>query len=88
VQKRRQADPRAGRQHRQRQRRHRRIGPGQCQATCAELAKLLGCEPQQVLPFSTGVILEPLPVAKIVAGLPAAVANLTRTTGSTRPKRS
>jgi glutamate N-acetyltransferase/amino-acid N-acetyltransferase len=47
------------------------------QATCAEVAKLLGCDAQQVLPFSTGVILEPLPVAKIVAGLPAAVANLT-----------
>jgi glutamate N-acetyltransferase/amino-acid N-acetyltransferase len=44
--------------------------------TCAALAGLLGCAPQQVLPFSTGVILEPLPVHKIVAGLPAAVANL------------
>ncbi|MDB5908850.1 MAG: argJ [Massilia sp.] len=44
--------------------------------TCAALAGLLGCEPQQVLPFSTGVILEPLPLEKIVAGLPAAVANL------------
>ena len=46
------------------------------QATCAEVAKLLGCEAGQVLPFSTGVILEQLPIAKIVAGLPAAVANL------------
>jgi glutamate N-acetyltransferase/amino-acid N-acetyltransferase len=46
------------------------------QATCTELARLLGCDAQQVLPFSTGVILEPLPVAKIVAGLPAAIANL------------
>jgi glutamate N-acetyltransferase/amino-acid N-acetyltransferase len=52
-------------------------GLANAQTTCAELAKLLGCEAQQVLPFSTGVILEPLPVAKIVAGLPAAVANLT-----------
>jgi glutamate N-acetyltransferase/amino-acid N-acetyltransferase len=52
-------------------------GLANAQATCAELAKLLGCDAQQVLPFSTGVILEPLPVAKIVAGLPAAVANLT-----------
>ena len=45
-------------------------------ATCKALADLLGCAPQQVLPFSTGVILELLPVDKVVAGLPAAVANL------------
>lgn len=45
-------------------------------ATCEALAALLGCEPAQVLPFSTGVILEPLPVARITAGLPAALANL------------
>jgi glutamate N-acetyltransferase/amino-acid N-acetyltransferase len=44
--------------------------------TCAELAGLLGCAPEQVLPYSTGVIMEPLPVEKIVAGLPQAVANL------------
>jgi len=52
-------------------------GLANAQATCAEVAKLLGCEAGQVLPFSTGVILEQLPIAKIVAGLPAAVANLT-----------
>ena len=52
-------------------------GLANAQATCAEVAKLLGCDAQQVLPFSTGVILEPLPLPKIVAGLPAAVANLT-----------
>lgn len=46
-------------------------------ASCAALAGLLGCEAQQILPFSTGVILEPLPVDKIVAGLPQAVASLT-----------
>ena len=51
-------------------------GLANAQATCAEVAKLLGCEAQQVLPFSTGVILEPLPIQKIVAGLPAAVGNL------------
>lgn len=44
--------------------------------TCAELAKLLGCAVEQVLPYSTGVIMEPLPVDKIVAGMPAAIANL------------
>ena len=42
-------------------------------ATCAEVAKLIGCAPDEVLPFSTGVIMEPLPVGKIVAGLPSAV---------------
>ena len=52
-------------------------GLANAQATCAEVARLLGCDAQQVLPFSTGVILEPLPLPKIVAGLPAAVANLT-----------
>ncbi len=44
--------------------------------TCSALAKLLDCEPSQVLPFSTGVILEPLPVERLVAGLPAALENL------------
>lgn len=44
-------------------------------ATCSELARLLGCTTQQVLPFSTGVIMEPLPVDRIVKGLPAAIAN-------------
>lgn len=44
--------------------------------TCAALAKLLACEPIQILPFSTGVILEPLPVDLLVAGLPQAVNNL------------
>ena len=51
-------------------------GLANAQATCAELAKLLGLDAQQVLPFSTGVILEQLPIQKIVAGLPAAVSNL------------
>jgi len=51
-------------------------GMANAQATCAALARLLDCAPEQILPFSTGVILEPLPVEKIVAGLPAAVENL------------
>ena len=41
---------------------------------CSELAKLLGCSSSQVLPFSTGVIMEQLPVEKIAAGLPACIA--------------
>jgi glutamate N-acetyltransferase/amino-acid N-acetyltransferase len=44
--------------------------------TCAELAKLLGYTPEQVLPYSTGVIMEPLPVDKIVAGMPQAIGSL------------
>ena len=51
-------------------------GLANAQATCVEVAKLLGIEAGQVLPFSTGVILEQLPLQKVVAGLPAAVANL------------
>jgi glutamate N-acetyltransferase/amino-acid N-acetyltransferase len=52
-------------------------GMANAQATCDALAKLMGCDASQVLPFSTGVILEPLPVDKLVAGLPLAIANLT-----------
>ncbi len=44
--------------------------------TCDALAKLLGLDSKQILPFSTGVILEPLPVDRIEAGLPAAIKNL------------
>jgi glutamate N-acetyltransferase/amino-acid N-acetyltransferase len=44
--------------------------------TCAALAGQLDLKPEQVLPFSTGVILEPLPVDKLVAALPAACADL------------
>ena len=52
-------------------------GLADAQASCAALATLLGCTPEQILPFSTGVILEPLPLARLVAGLPQAVASLT-----------
>jgi glutamate N-acetyltransferase/amino-acid N-acetyltransferase len=51
-------------------------GIAAAEATCAAVAALLGCAPQEVLPFSTGVIMEPLPVAKIVDVLPAAFAAL------------
>ena len=51
-------------------------GLADANATCDALAALLACERSQILPFSTGVILEPLPVARITAGLPAAIANL------------
>jgi len=45
-------------------------------ATCDALAELLSVSSNQILPFSTGVILEPLPVDRLVAGLPQAIANL------------
>jgi glutamate N-acetyltransferase/amino-acid N-acetyltransferase len=51
-------------------------GLANAHATCDALAALLGCAPQQILPFSTGVILEPLPVDRVTAGLPQALSNL------------
>jgi glutamate N-acetyltransferase/amino-acid N-acetyltransferase len=50
-------------------------GLANARQTCDALAGLLGCAPAQILPFSTGVIMEPLPVGRIVAGLPAALAD-------------
>lgn len=41
-------------------------------ATCEAAGRLLGVAPAAVLPFSTGVIMEPLPVERLIAGLPAA----------------
>jgi glutamate N-acetyltransferase/amino-acid N-acetyltransferase len=51
-------------------------GLADANATCEALASLLNCEASQILPFSTGVILEPLPVDRIKAGLPQALGNL------------
>jgi glutamate N-acetyltransferase/amino-acid N-acetyltransferase len=51
-------------------------GLAAAQASCVAVARLLGCEPAQVLPFSTGVIMEPLPVERLVAGLPQAQSRL------------
>jgi glutamate N-acetyltransferase/amino-acid N-acetyltransferase len=44
--------------------------------TCEAVARAIGCAPAEVLPFSTGVILEPLPVERIEAALPRCVAAL------------
>ena len=49
-------------------------GVAAARRVCGELAKLLGCASSQVLPFSTGVIMEPLPVERVAAGLPACLA--------------
>ena len=45
------------------------------QSTCIALARALNLSPEQILPFSTGVIMEPLPHDRIAAGLPAALAD-------------
>ncbi|PUE34321.1 bifunctional glutamate N-acetyltransferase/amino-acid acetyltransferase ArgJ [Limnohabitans sp. Jir72] len=50
-------------------------GLAHARQTCDALASLLQCAPEQILPFSTGVIMEPLPVDRIVAALPAALAD-------------
>ena len=49
-------------------------GLTRAQATCIALARELNVSPEQILPFSTGVIMEPLPYERIEAGLPAAIA--------------
>ena len=51
-------------------------GLRRAQKTCDALAKELGLSAEQILPFSTGVILEPLPVEKIISAIPKAVAAL------------
>jgi len=53
-----------------------REGIAAARQTCNELARLLECSAAQVLPFSTGVIMEPLPVERIASGLPACLADL------------
>lgn len=51
-------------------------------ATCDELARLAGVRPSDVLPFSTGVIGEPLPMQRLLAGLPEAFAALADDAGA------
>ena len=50
-------------------------GLTRARATCVALARQLSVAPEQILPFSTGVIMEPLPHDRIEAGLPAAIAD-------------
>ncbi len=49
-------------------------GMADARAECVAVARLVDCAPEDVLPYSTGVIMEPLPVGRIVAALPAAKA--------------
>ncbi len=51
-------------------------GLNRARQTCAAVAEMFGIGSEQVLPFSTGVILEPLPIDKILPALPAAKADL------------
>jgi glutamate N-acetyltransferase/amino-acid N-acetyltransferase len=51
-------------------------GIDSARSTCSAVARLLGCDADQVLPFSTGVIMEQLPLEKLIAGLPTAINNL------------
>ncbi|HEY8084793.1 MAG TPA: bifunctional glutamate N-acetyltransferase/amino-acid acetyltransferase ArgJ [Methylophilaceae bacterium] len=45
-------------------------------SSCEALGKLLGVASNQVLPFSTGVIMEPLPIERVIAGMPACIDSL------------
>jgi len=51
-------------------------GLRRAQQTCDALASALDISPEQILPFSTGVILEPLPVEKIIIAIPKAISAL------------
>jgi len=51
-------------------------GMNRARRTCEAVAQLMGCATENVLPFSTGVILEPLPIDKILPALPAAQTDL------------
>ncbi len=51
-------------------------GLADARASCEAVAALLGVSARQVLPFSTGVILEPLPLQRLRDGLPRALADL------------
>ena len=51
-------------------------GIANARATCAAAANVLGVQPYQVLPLSTGVIMEPLPIGRIEAGLPQCAGDL------------
>ncbi|QCB46698.1 bifunctional glutamate N-acetyltransferase/amino-acid acetyltransferase ArgJ [Hydrogenophaga sp. PAMC20947] len=48
-------------------------GLSDARQTCAALARAMGFQHEQVLPFSTGVIMEPLPLDRLLAGLPKAL---------------
>ena len=52
------------------------VGLANARAVCSAVAGAVGCDADEVLPMSTGVILEHLPVERIVSGIPAAIDDL------------
>jgi glutamate N-acetyltransferase/amino-acid N-acetyltransferase len=80
--------PGAGREHRQREcgHRRRRHESGARRSAANAWRAWRKCKAGEVLPFSTGVIMEPLPVERHVAGLPRRSPR--NATGCQRPKRS
>ena len=52
------------------------LGLQAARSSCEALAQAIGCVAEQVLPFSTGVIMEPLPVERLIAAVPEAVGRL------------
>lgn len=61
-------------------------GLANARQTASALARALGVEHEQVLPFSTGVIMEPLPMERLLAGLPAALADAGSADGASGPQ--
>jgi len=59
------------------------VGLQDARHTASALALALGVRHEQVLPFSTGVIMEPLPLVRLMAGLPAALADAGSADGAT-----
>jgi glutamate N-acetyltransferase/amino-acid N-acetyltransferase len=57
-------------------------GLARARRTCSALASAMGVEPSQVLPFSTGVIMETLPVERIEAAMPMAIGALAQANGA------
>ena len=62
-------------------------GLADAHAECVAVARLLDCAPEDVLPYSTGVIMEPLPVERIIAALPA-LRNRRRAPTAGSPRRT
>ncbi len=58
------------------------IGIAAAEQTCAEAARIFGCQPDEVFPSSTGIIGVPLPVEKVVSALPTAAARLNSNNGA------
>lgn len=53
-------------------------GIANAQETCERAAEIIGCSPEQVLPFSTGVIMEQLPMDRLLSGIEDASRDLSR----------